>query len=316
MMYKNSFRILFSSANLIWKVMLYFILVGVVVGGLTYVSALPIINVLAGANFFTDASDIFASFFSNLNLSELFVNLQDLIKDFVTIISQNISSLLVYIILFIFMLVILGSFLRGLYSAVCGGVLYNLMSNNIKQPFISSFRANLIKTIKLELARLTILLPVNIVISVIMYYMFILTTLSGAMYVLAPFLIMLVFVVLIALKTTFFAGWMPALFVINARIYPALFKGFGVIHRRFWNIFATSIALMLTVLTVNLFVGIFTLSVGLLVTIPASYLLFVIFEMVSFYFARGIRFYIDSETIFEPKKADLTDKKKDIKYIM
>ena len=316
MMYKNSFRILFSTANLIWKVMLYFIVVGAVIGGLTYVSALPIINVLGGANFFTNLNDIFVSFFSNLNLSELFVNLREIIKDFVTIISQNINSLMLYIILFIFMLVILGSFLKGLYSAICGGVLYNSMSNNIKQPFISSFRANLVKAIKLELARLTIILPVNVATAVIMYYMFTLTTFGGVMYILAPFLIMLVYVILIALKTTFFAGWMPALFVINAKTYPALFKGFGVIHRRFWNIFATSIALMLTVLTVNLFVGIFTLSVGLLITIPASYMLFVIFEMVSFYMARGIRFYIDSETIFEPKKADLTDKKKDIKYIM
>lgn len=296
--------------------MLYFAVVGGIIGGLTYASALPIIKVLSNESFFSNLKDIFGEFFSKLNLSELFVKLQAEIKNFLDIMSNNFKTLLVHIILFIFMLVILGSFLKGLYRAICGGVLYNSMSNNIKQPFLSSCFANWARAIKLELARLTISLPATVLIVVILYYMATLTAIGGAMYVIAPFLIVLTAILLISLKTTFFAGWMPALFVIKARTYPALFKGFWVIHRRFWYTFATSIALVITVFAVNVFAGIFTFGVGLLVTIPTSYLLFVIFEMVAFYTARGLRFYIDTDTIFEPKKAELTDRKKDIKYIM
>lgn len=316
MMYKNSFRILFSSASLIWKVMLYFLVIGGIVGGLTYATALPIINVLKNEGLFSTFGDIFKSFFQELNLSALFANVRDLAQDFFIVMRDNMGQLLVYIILFVFVLVILGSFLKGLYSVICGGVLYNSMSNNIKQPFVNSIVTNIGKATKLELARLTVSLPFTALIAVILYYMALLISVGGAMYVIAPFLIILAFIILISLKTALLCGWMPALFVIKARTYPALFKGFGVIRRRFWETFGTAIAMVLTVTVVNAFAAVFSFGVGLLITIPASYVLFAIFEMVSFYTARGIRFYTDSETIFEPKKVELTDRKKDIKYIM
>lgn len=316
MMYKNSFKILFSNSSLIWKVVLYFLVVGVVIGGLTYASALPILKVITDAGVFQLFIDSIRDFFVGLNLVGLFQNCSIAMKDLVNVIIENMSNLWIYILLLIFFIFIFGSVLRGFYSTICGGVLYNSMSNNMKQSFTNSLVTNFWKSLKLELARLTVALPMSILIGVALYYTSTLIHLNKAMLFITPFLVTLVFILLLSLKTTLLSGWMPALFVMKAKTYPALAKGFSVIKRRFWGILGNSIAIILTVITVNLFVGIFTLGVGLIITVPATYLFFVIFEMVAFYSARGIRFYTDQDTIFEPKKSELTDRKKDIKYII
>ena len=56
---------------------------------------------------------------------------------------------------------------------------------------------------------------------------------------------------------------------------------------------------------VNIFAGLFTLGVGLLITLPASYLLYLSFEFVNYYDREELKYFIDKNTVMKPAREKL-----------
>ena len=63
-----------------------------------------------------------------------------------------------------------------------------------------------------------------------------------------------------------------------------------------------SIALQLTIIFVNSFIAVFTFFSGLLVTIPATYVIISVFYAVTYFHITGERYYLSSSVIFNPVK--------------
>ena len=124
MLYKNAFKLVLSNNNLIWKVLLFFAINALVVFGLLYAFSLPIINVLNANGFFEGVKNVYVDFVTNLNLVVLFDNIVVVFNNFVDIIASNINDLLLNIILFLFTLIVVTSFLNGFYGLVIANVLY------------------------------------------------------------------------------------------------------------------------------------------------------------------------------------------------
>ena len=59
MLYKNTFKLLFSNANLIWKIALYLIISITVIFGLSLLTALPIVQLLINERFFERISNMY-----------------------------------------------------------------------------------------------------------------------------------------------------------------------------------------------------------------------------------------------------------------
>ena len=59
MLYKNTFKLMFSNSNLIWKLLLYFLISLMFVVALAFVVALPIYNVLVAEGFFDSIKTIY-----------------------------------------------------------------------------------------------------------------------------------------------------------------------------------------------------------------------------------------------------------------
>ena len=55
---------------------------------------------------------------------------------------------------------------------------------------------------------------------------------------------------------------------------------------------------------------------GLLISIPASFLLYSTFGMVVTYESQGMRYYVDVYNVITPQKRELTDKLSNMKYIV
>jgi hypothetical protein len=60
----------------------------------------------------------------------------------------------------------------------------------------------------------------------------------------------------------------------------------------------------------------FTLLVGLLVSIPMSYLLYSSFGMVTAYECQGMRYYVDVYNVITPMKKEMKDKLEDLKFVV
>ena len=179
--------------------------------------------------------------------------------------------------------------------------------------FLNSYILNFGKATMLGLAKLITLLPLNVLVWVGIY------TFASKLYasigVFAIILALFMLLVFVALKNTFFSGWVPASIVHGESVFKSLKMGFKAVLHNFFRVYSNYLIATLAMFMINIFAFAFTAGVGLLVTIPLTSLLFVILGQVMYFEALGMRYYVDSEHIISPKKLeerDSFDKVKDI----
>ena len=63
------------------------------------------------------------------------------------------------------------------------------------------------------------------------------------------------------------------------------------------NVASNFVVIVLLIFAVNVAAAVFTLGAGLLITIPASYVLIIGFEFVNYYDREGLKYFLDDNTI-------------------
>ena len=316
MLYKNTFKLLFSNASLIWKILFYLFVSTAVVLGLSLLTALPIVQVLVNESFFEIISDVYSNFLSNLDLQGLIIRIGDLSVKFVSIINDNISKILLSLFGFGFVFFMLGSIIINFYSMPANICLYYYMSSNTKQSFMNSMASSFKKNLLYQLIRLIIYIPLNFGIYYLLLYSFRLFRYGGFMTFASPFIILFGFALIESLKQTLLCGWLPGMVVRNKGVFAGLKEGMLIPKRRFGQTYGNAFALVLTVVFLNVFGGVFTYGVGLIVTVPVTIILFNIFGMVAYYSANGQKYYLDPYNVMAPKTMEYTDRLGNQRYII
>ncbi len=316
MMFKNTFRLLFSNFHIVWKILLYMLLVLVTTAFIAYFACLPIVNQLMRGGFFDGVGVAYNSFLTNTNIAQLFESISQLTTLFVDIIASNIASLLFYIILFFSTTILFFEFFKNMYTFAVSNYLYMFMSNGVTCSFSKSFFENFGKNVRYQLLNLITVLPLKLLVLYLVFLSFKLFAVGGVLTFFAPFISIFVYTLLTALIVTAFSCWVPTIVSKDYSVIKSLRVGFSVMTKRFIKTFSNAICLVLTVIFLNVFVGIFTFGVALLVTIPVCSMLYASFNMVSFYTSSGMRFYIDTNSVIAPKRMELTDSLSHLKYII
>ena len=312
MMFKNTIKLTFANFINTWKIMLYKIIVFFCVLGLTFTICWPIIDSLIIEDFFVLAQSQYDALFFNGNIVALFNTTASLIKQMMDIIVAHNQVWL--LIVSIVTSTVLYYFTTGLEDLSVTNIISGYMSNSTKYGFLNTFVANLRKSSCLQLARTITVLPINILLIVSAYYIFVgLTSVSG---ILATMVTMLFVIVTFSLKGTLFSGWVPAIQVKNLKTWQGLRMGVKAMSRRFYRTLSTNIVLITCIIVLNLFALLFTCGIGLFITLPLSTLVMLIFNTTMYYGSNGIRYYVDSQTIISPKKLELQDTIKKVKNII
>ena len=316
MLYKNTFKIMFSNGSLIWRVLLFLLCAVGILIGLGALILSPIHKVLVAAGFFIMISDSYHAFINAMNLKQLFVDIGDIVEKFFSIIIDNISELLPSIIIFVFFIVFVCTLVTRFYTMTTTICVNYYMHSNAKVKLSNNIFNSFGKNIKYLLVYAITILPLNILIYAAVFFMLRFFEADGLLFALAPFLIILTYTLLSTLKTTLFCGWLPAIVCGNKGVFASLKKAFIVPKRRFWQTFGNAFALYLTIIFLNFFVGLLTFGVGLFITIPATCVAMCIFGLVSFYMATGQKYYVDNFNVIAPKTKEMTDKFSNHKYIV
>lgn len=314
MMYKNSVKLLFSNFSLVWKTLLYNLIVLVLVGGLSYLAGLPVFRLLMDHGIGSMIQNLFADFASSLNLIHFVEDIGNILVSFSEVILDNFASVAWNIILFLFIIFVFGKFVSGILKATQSEVLYSSMSSNMKVGLITSFVGNTKRIILLQLTQFIITFPIDIVITFAILLCFRLFSVGGVLSVLTPFIIMAVAMVLISLRISLFCAWMPLVAVKDMGIFESLRENFKLVVRRLPKIFGNSLGIVFTTIVVNGFAILFTLGVGLFITIPLCSVLLRTYQMSAFYGCYGMRYYVDYATIIEPKRMEATERLSRTKY--
>ena len=316
MTFKNSMKILLTNFSLVWKVLLFLLLCTMVLGTLVYFTLKSVVMLLIDSGVLNVFIDSYTSFLTNLNFT---IFLQD-IGDGVVMLGDWFEGVFpriwINILLFILLIVIFRSIIYNLaYMPITNKINY-YMGSMTKYPFINSFVSTFGLNLKYQLVYTFTLLPIKLLSTYAIIKMFRLFTINGLFPLVSLFLIVLAFTMISVIRVCLFNVWIPAMVVFNNGVFSALFRGIKISIRKFWTTFSNSTILVLTILVINIAAGLATVGVALLVTIPASYILYSIFGLVVLYDAQGMKYYVDSYNVVVPRKKDTTEKISTVKYII
>ncbi len=317
MRYKNSIKIVFSNFSIVWKSLLYFLLLFAVVALLLYFAINPIYSLLQKSGFVQNVLDVYAEFLGSLNFSAFLASANDLSMQLADIFLDNMSS--IWINFFGI------AFIIGFVSVVGTNLVVYPMSNSLNYymgsinnySFFTSFSDTFGKSLKISVLKYLVSLPVDFIIFAVFWFSLKLFN-SGVWVIsfLAPFIIVLLLVLLLALKSSLFACWIPIMVTMNYNVWKSLGVGIKTAFRYFWKVYGTAVGVILTVIVLNVFLGLFTFGVGFILSIPISFLLFSAFGMVVTFEGVGNRYYVDVYNVVTPQKKEKSDKFEDMRYIV
>ncbi len=116
------------------------------------------------------------------------------------------------------------------------------------------------------------------------------------------FLFVLIMVLAIAVKMTFTCDWLPALIRGKMGQKRALIYTFSRKGKNTVEVYSNFVVWELIILMVNVMAFAFTFGVGLLLTLPASFVLLICYETVNYYDTKDLKYFLDKYTIIKPEK--------------
>ncbi len=313
MIFRNTVRLLLTNFSNVWKVLLYYIICIVVTLGVCWGIASPIIDKLVEAKVFENFIALLNSFFSEPE--GIIYSFNDIIDTAWNVLTTNIQFRFNYVFLIVWVVFVF-PFTLDLAQLALGEVLYGFMTSQVRYGFTGRYIKCIGKSCVFSLLRYAVLFVFHSIILAGFIGIIKLATLGNFLLILLDILILALLICFIAFKRTLFSCWMPAIAVLDCNPFKALKQNFKCVFRKFFSIFSNYIALILTAIVLNLIFCVFTLSVSLIVTLPLTALVFVIYEMVSYFSAQGMRFYVYPDLFIVPKKFEEEDTFKKMKYLI
>ena len=308
MTFKNSIKLLCTNFDQVWKLLVYHVLSLAICTGLLaifggqYIEYINLASAQVSLPSVLQEGTLYgASFATALTTIVNFV-----IEFFRVMFVSNVGAGVFFCII-IFVLL---PFLFNIGKIVTCELAYGYMSACQKQ----SFTATLIKTLRISIPYALMKLLYSIPFSIItLLCIFGLTRLDfTGLEVLFPFVFVIAVALVCSFKMVFSAGWAPAQVVYNCGVFKSYKIGFRAVLRKCLSIFSTAFVIWLLTIVLSMVLGIYALIIILPIISP----LFHIFEMTAFFQSQGMRFYVDSQTIFSPKRLEENDKIEDIKYLL
>ena len=316
MMYKNSFKLIFSNFHLVWKLLFFFVIIVGALGYLSYIACQSIFDIIGVSSILTDLFDQFNIFIQTFDAPSFLVSVETSATAVVELIIGNIANIWHYLLLLGLIFIIVPAIVNNFYLLSTCNVLHHYMGSNVNFGFTASLFVNFWKNVRYQLVCLITIVPIKFLTYLLVIKSFALFSSPEIIIrVLSPVIITGIYVLLTSLRVAIFSGWVPYMLVKNANVLSGLVNGFKCIRKRFVRIFSASIGVILTIFIISV-LGLFTFGASLIITAPAAYLFVATFNMVSFYSATGLRFYVDSNNIYAPKKTEMVENYKIYKNII
>ena len=318
MRFKTTIKLFFQNLSLVWKVAFYKMFSYGLTFLLLVLSAKPVVATLKGEGFF----DAFVNTFklNESTFSNLSTNIANLVEKFISIIISNWQTLGVSIVIFIFVLTFFNYFINALSDIPVCEILYGKMSCDAKFGFCSSFIRNLKLSLIYSTVKMFSVFFVDVISFSALFGVLSLCKQSAILSWLSLFIAVAVFINLFALRRVIFACFAPNIVINGYGVFKSMAKSIKMSFKNFVYSFGTAVGIIVCLVSINLFVGIFTFGTGVFIIIPASMVILSILNMVIFYSNNGMYFYIGTNNIQDQskgvKKLEQLDTVKDLKNLI
>ncbi len=291
---KNTFLVCINNFMLVFKQLVYTLIIGIVVGLCLYGTASPIVKLLQNSGWTDELRAFLSSIYTDPK--NIAVGFNEIAESFYAIFTKNFSSLWGNYILSCCLIVFVPVFASNL-SFYCLGDVVNAKMNSwvnygYANRFFSGFKKNVVYSLYMVIFEI---ITMAVIVGLFMLYGVIANSIL-LITVLLPVLIISVIIVL-AIKNAFTMWIMPACLNEDIRVTKAVKKSFIIGAKNFGRVFSGSALMYLIEFFFVMIGGVFTLGAGLCIVLPAVTVLNAIFALIYYYQSEKLRYYINEFTI-------------------
>lgn len=309
MIFRNAINLLIDNFKLNFKYLLYLVIVSVVSAGLSAAIILPNVAFIFSSAELQAILELFKDFFAALTKgdTEFLSGFSELLKtatsDFVIMFKSQTTNIVLTVISVVF-ITLISRFLGGIGNFTTGCVLNDRLSCYADISFTSAYIKNLGKSSFWLLFYVPLTFVYDILVIALCYLVFIVLLKIvnvGILAVLFSFAISVtLYICSQAVKLTFANGMKPAIVADKEKLGKAIKKGFKSGWQNFGRLFATYVVTCYIILALNVVAVLFTFGSALLLTIPASYILMVCIEFISYYNIEKKKYFATADKIVVP----------------
>lgn len=296
---KNALRLLMNNLDILFKAVIYRLIVTVFGLGLAYVMCyFGIKSIISSAQFGAVVADLKSIWLQFLGIGEAqSVQIQTSLSAFVEFLNSQMG-LFIGTLIILFVILFATDFLLGLCNYVICAMVNSHMSLINKPAFWQTFVQNFKRACVFELFYSVIKTLYFAVCAVLLVSMIIIV--GKAVTVLAVLICLWVLVILSAVFFTFTFRLRPM--IVEGEKLSVAIKSVGVSKQNFMQIFTTYIISIVSFAYLNISMFIATLGAGVMVSFPLSYLAFICLQNVIHYTLSRKKYYIDFDNIVVPKE--------------
>ena len=302
MRFRNSVLLLIENFKNVYRILIYKLIILVIGSALTSAFLVPgLIGIFESGQFTTllaDAKAFLLAFVPAEGSNEALTAAKDALlgdNGSLTVFFNFVASKatgIIWTIIGCAVVYLLQRFADTLCYFSIGGLLNDKMATYAESSFSSVYVSNLGKASIYSL----VYVPVVFLFDLLTWTLAILI-LSYIPILLALFLAVTVIVLCQSVKLTFTSGWLPAMVVDNKKIGEVMFKRSEEEKQQRTKVFATYVVTVYVVIVLNVVAALCTMGSGLLITVPASFLMFICIQFVNYYTLTGKKYFITYESI-------------------
>lgn len=307
MKFKHAFHVMVDNFSVTYKQLLYRLVIMVVAFGISLGVLTPFIRDFINSQALNDLLSNVKTFVLDflrgnvLSLEPVSKNIIEAYEQFIHLIQTRISELIITG-LMLFVLLIVEKWFTGLGNYTTAIIINDKMSLRTTSSFIRTLISHFKEAALFNLIYVPLSVLYDLIVAAALVVVLVFMLKGIQFFFVSTFIFALIMVVAIAFKMTLTCDWLPALIRGKMNQKKAIKYTFSRENKNTFNVFSNFVVILLAALALNFAAFLFTFGVGVLLTLPASYVLIISFEMVNYYEREELRFFLDKNTIVKPEK--------------
>ena len=298
MSFKNAFKLLLSKFRYVWTILAYLAVMFIVLLSLGLTFLLQVIRALTAAGVGDMLNAALVTFLNGGTILGLFTAFGEVLVTVKNVFATDAKTFVNSMLFVVLVATVAYRFLMGLYELPLVSVIQGFMSDNAKYSYMTKYVALFGTSVKFSLVKMLVMTVYDSLMYVVTFY--ITRFCSAISLILAPTALTFSLLIFLSFRYALISAWSPAVVVEGKKIFPALWISIKHAFRHMGSLFSLFFIVWLIAFALNVFVGIFTFGVGLLVSAPVTMFFISLVNMTFYYGRAGKSYYVDG-VVFNPE---------------
>lgn len=307
MRFKHTFHVFVDNFSVIYKQLVYRLIIMVISGAIATAVIYPFVMDLMNSpelKYLIDHTLDYLSKLLNGNVGELGAlteKIKTAYETFLTLLQTKFTQFILSCLLLL-LIYIVSKWFEGLGNFATACVINDKMALRAESPFFTTLIRNLKEAAIYNAIYVPLSILYDLIVAIGMFFL-LFFLLNNALYLFVSiFFFFLVVLFAIIVKMTFTTDWLPA--IIRGKMGPvgSMRYTFSRKSKNTFSVMSNFAVLVIVIFSLNVAAVLTTFGVGLLLTIPSSYVVLICYEFVNYYDREGIKYFIDSKTIISGVK--------------